>query len=151
LAIDRVRGDKVTINNKDGNCAPRSLGTGRQIVILDTNGILMLFQFKINLESELNRILGAYDIIIPSVVVGELKNLTGSVPDAKASLKLAEKYGIYNVEAKKGKDEIDNIILELAQTLNAIVMTNDKALRRKLKDNGLRSIYLKSRSHLKMD
>jgi rRNA-processing protein FCF1 len=111
----------------------------------------MLFQFRLNLETELDRILGVYNIIIPSVVIRELKNLTETVPEAKTALKLTEKYEVYQVESGNDKKITDDIILDLAQELNAIVVTNDKALRRNLKSNRLSSIYLKSRSHLELD
>ena len=150
MAVDRVWGDKVNNKSKVKN-GSRQLNSNRQTVILDTNGLLMLFQFRLNLESELDRILGVYEIIIPSVVISELDNLRGSVPEAKAALKLARKYNVYEVGSVYGKSDTDDVILELAQTLNAIVVTNDKELRKKLKQKGLTSIFLRAKSYLKMD
>ncbi|MBA3043927.1 twitching motility protein PilT, partial [archaeon] len=41
------------------------------IVILDSNALLMVFQFRINIESELSRLLGKYEIVIPTTVKNE--------------------------------------------------------------------------------
>ena len=56
MAIDRLR------NNK--------------IIILDTNALFVPFKFKLNLDSELKRLFGDYQIIIPSCVLNELKRLS---------------------------------------------------------------------------
>ena len=47
-----------------------------RIVILDTNALMMLFEFSIDLESELNRLLGANSIFVPTTVLDELKFLS---------------------------------------------------------------------------
>jgi rRNA-processing protein FCF1 len=39
-------------------------------VILDTNVLIMHMEYRINLADELTRLLGAYEILIPSAVIG---------------------------------------------------------------------------------
>lgn len=44
-------------------------------VVLDTNALLMPYQFDINIEKELNRLLGVCRIIVPRSVVEEVEKL----------------------------------------------------------------------------
>jgi rRNA-processing protein FCF1 len=115
-------------------------------VILDTNAVLMPFQFKINLDSELKRLLGQYEIILPSIVIEELNNLAaGPKPprEIKSALSLASRYEQIPV-ASRG----DAAVFELAEKYNAIVVTNDKELKHRLIKAGIKTISLKSRTHL---
>ncbi len=154
MAIDWLWGDKVNTNSHSSNNNPNS---GKRLnVILDTNALLMIFQFKLNIESELDRLLGSYSIIIPSGVVAELEKLVETVPEAQAALRLSERYKIIELETdlapiKKSDDHVDLAIVALAEKLNAIVVTNDKQLRSNLKTKNLKTIYLKSKSHLELN
>ena len=58
MASDRLRGDRK-----------------EKVVILDSSAILSLFEFSIDLEDELTRLLGKYHIIIPKPIVEELEFL----------------------------------------------------------------------------
>lgn len=111
-------------------------------VILDTNALLMPFQFGINLSAELKRLLGSYEIIVPSSVLDELKKLKPT-DSAKAAKALAQKYKVWSTEEKG-----DEAIVSLAEELKAIVVTNDKGLMRALKKLKLPVIHLRSRTHL---
>ena len=128
----------------------------KRIVILDTNALLMPFQFKLNLESELDRLLGSYSIIIPSVVIDELEKLSKSNSYARSALQLAKKYEILELEntlipPKKLEHNIDFAIVALAKKLDAIVLTNDKILRANLRKENLKTVFLKSSTHLEID
>lgn len=118
-------------------------------VILDANALLMPFQFNINLDSELTRLLGSYQIIVPTSVLDELNRLAGSGdPPAfiKPALSLARKY---HKEPVSGLG--DEAIFTLACKHKAVVVTNDKVLRNRLRSNGLRTISLRGRTHLVID
>lgn len=118
-------------------------------VILDTNALLMPFQFNINLDLELIRLLGQYEILLPSSVIDELDNISTSdapPPFIKAASKLSEKFRIEKVEEKG-----DESIFQLAKKHNAIVVTNDRDLKKRLRSAGLRTISLKSKTHLVID
>ena len=72
-------------------------------VILDSNSILMLFEFSIDLENELTQLVGKFKIIIPSPIVEELKFLSNSGDgkkrqNAKAALQLIKNYEIVNIQ-----------------------------------------------------
>jgi len=119
-------------------------GTSPIPVILDTNSLLLPFEFKINLEDELTKLIGTFEILVPSTVFDELKKI--KTQHAKPALHLAMKYK--KLSSKKKGDEA---IFDLALKLNAIVVTNDKELRRRLKKKGLKTIYLRQKSYLAMD
>jgi len=114
-------------------------------VVLDSNALIMPFQYNINLDIEIEKILGKGDIYVPSCVIGELKRLSTKRWEAKAALQLAEKYKIVEVE-KLG----DKGVIEAAKKLKAIVVTNDRELAEKLKREGIKIISLKQ-NHLVME
>jgi len=112
-------------------------------VILDANALLLPFQFRVNLEAELRRLLGEPDIYVPSPVLNELKGLVRSVREARGALKLAGRFRVFDVEGAA-----DDAVLEAASKLNAAVVSNDAALLRRLKDARIPRIFLRSQSHL---
>ena len=114
-----------------------------QTVVLDANALLLPFQFRVNLEAELRRLVGEPEIYVPSPVLGELKGLARSVREARGALKLAEKFRIVEVEG-----DADDAVLESASRLKAVVVSNDAALLRRLKEARIPRIFLRSRSHL---
>ena len=121
-------------------------------VILDSSAILMLFEFAIDLEKELTRLLGNYCIVVPTPIVRELEflseNGTGKKKaKAKASLKLIKKYDAIDVEGRNGDDSV----LELAKKINGIVVTNDRELRNRVKEMSLSVIFLRAKKKLVME
>ena len=121
-------------------------------VILDSSAIMMLFEFSIDLEKELTRLLGNYQIIIPTPILKELTFLSKHGKGekkikAKASLKLIEKYETFDVINKSGDDSI----LELAKRTNSIVVTNDKELKKRLKKSSISVIFLRAKKKLMME
>ena len=90
-------------------------------VILDTNALLWQLRLNVNIENELNRLLGAYEIVIPTSVIKELEHVTDRY--AKGARKLAERYETIATELAG-----DESIVHLAESLQAIVVTNDKII-----------------------
>ncbi len=111
-------------------------------VVLDTNALMMPFQFRLNLDAELERLLGPFEGIVPSSVLEELER-TKPERTARAARALASKYRVFETEEKG-----DAAILSVAQELRAAVVTNDKRLGSKLRALKLPVIYLRSRAHL---
>ena len=135
MASDRLWGDKI-----------------HKTVILDSSAVLMLFEFSIDLEKELTRLLGSYHIVIPTPIVSELEFLSENgrgekKTKAKASLELIKKYDTINVDEKGGDDSI----LDLAKKINGIVVTNDRELRNRLKKISLSVIFLRAKKKLVME
>jgi len=119
---------------------------GVQAVLLDANALLLPFQFSLNLEAELRRLLGDHEIYVPSPVVQELRGVAKSDRKAKAALQLATRFKILDVPGAA-----DDVILDTAVRLKAAVVTNDAALLRRLKAFGIPRIFLRSRSHLVLE
>jgi len=114
------------------------------IVILDSNALLMVFQFGINLESELNRILGSYEIVVPSTVKNELKTLKERY--AKTALSFSERY-----RAISANGNTDDSILGLAEKEKGIVVTNDRILKKRLRAKNIPVVFLRGKNHLVME
>jgi len=124
----------------------------KKIVVLDTSAILMLFEFSIDLENELTRLIGNYKIVVPKPIVDELNFLSekrkGKKQNfAKAALNLIEKYDVLEVDGEKGDDSV----LALASKLDCFLITNDRELRRRAKNQGLHTIFLRNKSILTID
>jgi len=113
-------------------------------VVLDANALLMPFQFKVNLDSELRRLFGEIPVFVPSSVLGELANSTDR--NAKAALALARKYSIAETELRG-----DDAVLDIALQREGAVVTNDKGLIARVKEKRLPVVRLRSRKYLVVD
>lgn len=112
-----------------------------QIVVLDTNALLMPFEIKMNLDLALNDLLGDAKCVVPGPLIGELKHLDHKY--AKAALELARKYEIVQSAASG-----DDAVIEVAKSLGGYVLTNDKELRIRVRKLGIPVIFLRSSTHL---
>lgn len=101
----------------------------------------MPFERKMNIDLELQRLVGTARVVIPEPLIGELKRSQNK--HAKAALALAAKY-----ELMPTSNWGDDAVVELALETGAFVVTNDKQLRSRLRAQGTPLIYLRSGSHL---
>ena len=109
--------------------------SGVKTVILDANALLMPFQFKINIDIEIEHLLGGVEVLVPSSVIDELKKLKDK--DAKAAMSLSKKYRIVKVE-KRG----DAGVIEAAKEYDAPVVTNDQELIEILRKSSIPAIRM---------
>ncbi len=121
-------------------------------VVLDTNALMLPYQFGINIEKELSRLLGVCRIIVPRTVVEEMEKLAeqgGEVGRAaKLGLSIIKKRGFRLMETEsKGDDGV----LETALKMDAAIVTNDKELKRRAKELKLPIIYLRGENKLEME
>ncbi len=135
--------------------APMEPSAGRsqpRVVILDSNALMMQFQFHVDIEKEVRRILTfAHDIVVPSIVVKELEKIaaTGSFKESAEARMAAELAKTFRVVDSPGDG--DTGILRLAEKLNAVVVTNDKVLRARLRAKDIANIYMRSRAFLTLE
>ncbi len=115
-------------------------------VLLDANALLLPFQFRLNLEAELRRLLGDVDIAVPTPVLEEVRLLATHDRAAKAAERLAVKF-----RTVEGHGSADDALLELGLALRAVVVTSDQPLLDRLKKEGVPRIFLRSRSHLALE
>ena len=69
-------------------------------VVLDTNALMIPYQFGINIERELTRLLGICRIIIPRTVVEEIQGLT----EKKGEIGRAARLGLSIIKKRGSSD-----------------------------------------------
>ena len=125
-------------------------------VIADSNALFVPLQFKIDIFNELTRVLNRnFDLVLLSPVKRELETLAEkSSPktrkNAVFALTLAEKCKYVKVP-EKPKELTDDAIVRIAIKWKAPVFTNDKLLKKRLRDISLPVIYLREKSRLEID
>ena len=125
-------------------------------IILDSNALFVPLQFKIDVFEELKRLLNMnFELVLLSPVRRELERLAekGSpkmCKNASYVLKLAEKCKLVEVNEKTAAST-DDIIVKTAQEWKSPVFTNDKQLRKRLRDINVPVIYVRQKSRLEID
>ena len=115
-------------------------------LLLDTNFIVDLCKFRIDLSEVYDLISESAELYIFNKTLDELKVLSMKAKHgkyAKLALHLIDSTKIHVLKTDR---DVDNSILTLDNTF--IVATNDKKLRQKLRQKEMKTIYLRSRKHL---
>ena len=94
-----------------------------RIIVADTNALIMPFKSSVNLDSELQGLVGSYKIVVPAPIIGELKRLEKKIPQARSALRFA-----MTKEMVETEGDGDRSVLEAAEKLDGIILTNDKEL-----------------------
>ena len=125
-------------------------------VILDSNFLLIPAQFKIDVfESMMSLLNQRHEPTILSTTLHELQTIGQKGPpklrkQAQIALKLAEKCRIVKVE--KSRDETnDDVIIRIAAEWRSPVATNDRELRKRLRDRNIPVIFLRGKSRLELE
>ncbi len=134
--------------------ADRSRNNSLRKAIIDTNVLMYIFTKKADVFSQL-RDLGYRRFIFPKQIINELENLEKNLEGferraANFALNLIKKCNdceIVEVEASGS----DNAILKLAEIENAVVITNDKKLRKRAKERGITVGYLREMKYVEID
>jgi rRNA-processing protein FCF1 len=125
-------------------------------VIVDSNALFVPLQFRIDVFSELERLLNRrFELVLLSAVKRELEILaeTGAPKmrrDACYALKFAERCRLVEVKASASA-LTDDVIVAVAREWGAAVFTNDKVLRKRLRDISVPVIYVRQKSRLEID
>ncbi len=127
------------------------------LVIPDTNFLLVPGQFGVDVFSELRRILDVrFKIAVPNVVLQELevierKSRGKDLMAIRMAKKLAERFERVDI-GEFGKRPIDDQIFEFAvKNKRVIICTNDKGLKRRLREKGVPVVYLRSKKILELE
>ena len=126
-------------------------------VIIDSNALFVPLQFKVDVVSELERLLNRrFELIMLSPVKRELEILAGKgAPKARKiagyALNLAEKCKYVKVDDDTAERKVDDLIIKIAAKWKAPVFTNDAELRKRLRDISVPVIYLRQKSRLEID
>ena len=125
-------------------------------IILDSNALLVPVELKIDIFEETKRLLNRnIDFVLLSPVKHEFellaaKNSPKIRREALFALKLAEKCR-YIVVDNREKLSTDDVIVKVAKTWNSPVFTNDRQLRKRLRDISVPVIYVRQKSRLDID
>lgn len=115
------------------------------LVLLDTNALLMPFQMSLDVESEIERLMGRCRIAVPQVSIAELRAMGSSVRDGSAALKFAERFEVMPTVGLG-----DDAIVDLAIRTDGIVVTGDRGLIKRLHKAGLRVLRPRQRKRLEL-
>ena len=125
-------------------------------MILDSNAFFVPLQFKIDIFEELKNLLSTnFEAILLSSVRNELKKLAEKgTPqmrkNASYALNLSEKCTLVQL-SENSTLAPDEAILRIAQKWKSPVFTNDRNLRKKLRNINVPVIYVRQKSRLEID
>ncbi len=124
-------------------------------MILDANFLFVPFQFRVDIWAELTVLLGRFEPVVLSTTVDELEALSKRGPEktrkiALSALELVKKCSLLSVQ-RRPEESPDDVIVRVAKELQCPVATNDRALRKRLREAGIATIFLRQRSHLKTE
>jgi len=124
-------------------------------ILLDTNFLLIPAQFKVDIFSEIERIVqDSYKIYILEQTIDELNNIFEKQKGknkqaAKLALQLIKQKDLNTIKNSQ-KGIVDDIILDIVDN-GYIVATQDKELKNKLKDKKIKTITLRAKKYLVMN
>lgn len=125
-------------------------------VILDSNFLFVPSQFEIDIFEELINLLSQHvDFVLLSSTREELQKLAEKVSpklkkNASLALKLAEKCRVVQVN-RALSESYDDVIVRVAKKWKCLVATNDRTLKKKLRNISVPVIYLRQKSRLEID
>ena len=125
-------------------------------IILDSNALFVPLEYKIDIFTELpNLLCRNLQLILLSPVKRELETLAQTKSpktrrNAAFALTLAQKLTFVNIQTPPN-ETVDNTILRIAKQWHTPVFTNDKQLKRKLRDISIPVIYTRAKSRLEID
>ena len=125
-------------------------------IILDSNALFVPLQFQIDIFEELKTLLKMkFEPVLLSQVQRELEKLAGEGSpkmrkNASYALKLAEKCKLVQVNEENASSP-DDVIVEVAREWKCPVFTNDRQLRKRLRNINVPVIYVRQKSRLEIE
>ncbi|HEX17428.1 MAG TPA: hypothetical protein ENG60_03355 [Thermoplasmatales archaeon] len=124
------------------------MGSSRsRIVILDTSVLMSIFEKRFDLIEDIELEVGRAKVVVPESVLKELEKLASSRGSrsrkAKAVLDLIESKGFETVRSIDW--DVDNDVILLAKNLKGIVVTLDKDLIKRLKEESVEVMTWKNK------
>ncbi|RLI42867.1 DNA-binding protein [Candidatus Bathyarchaeota archaeon] len=124
-------------------------------IILDSNALFVPLQFKIDIFKELKTLLNRnFELVLLSPIRRELEKLAekgspGMRRNASYALRLAERCVFYDVNREFASP--DDAVLQMAKEWNCPVFTNDRELKKRLRDINVPVIYVRQKSRLEIN
>jgi len=134
--------------------ADRSRNNSLRNAIIDTNVLMYIFTQKVDVFTQL-RDHGYRRFIFPTHIISELENLGKNLEGfekraANFALNLIKRCDDCEIVAVEAEGS-DNAILKLAELRDATIITNDKNLRKRAKEIGIRTGYLREVKYIEID
>lgn len=125
-------------------------------ILFDTNFLTIPYQYGIDVLTEIEALIPEkHEISVPSSVIRELEKLGGESHGrdsvaARVALQMIKKSGEITIIDVHENTGVDDTLLDLAvkNKPDVFVCTNDKILRRKLKENGVRTVCMRGKDRL---
>jgi rRNA-processing protein FCF1 len=120
-------------------------------IILDTNFLMVVGQFKVDIFSELKRICDfPYEIFIIDKTINELKSIIEKQKGkhkaaAKLALTIIKNKKIKKIKTKEGT--VDELIIKLSNK-GTVIATQDMELKRRLRKKGVSMVVLRQKRYL---
>jgi len=124
-------------------------------VILDSNFLMIPFQFNLDVLQEIEYLLQKkVDFVVPSAVKTELTSISsrggeGAV-EASLALQLASRCRVVDVRLNENEN-VDDAIVKASQKLGAVVATTDIELKKRLRAINIPVVYLREKSKLEVE
>jgi len=124
-------------------------------IILDANFFFIPAQFRLDIFDELANLLSKrFEPILLSSTKKELQGLAQSNPkiqkQALLALKFAEKCSFVNVN-KESDETYDDVVVRVAADWKCPVATNDKEMKKRLRERRVTTIFLRQKRRLAME
>ncbi len=125
-------------------------------VILDTNFLTIPAQFGVDVFSEAERVLErSVEFILLRSVFDEIRSKferAGRTESRlfKVALDLTERCKIVSINQSMEDSAVDDQLLEYAASVNGVLATNDRELRKRASERGIAILILRGRKHLEL-
>ncbi len=134
--------------------ADRSRNHSLRKAVIDTNVLMYIFTERVDVFSQL-RELGYRRFVFPVQIIEELRRLSLTLDgnDRRAAifaLNLVDRCSDCEIFDLRSEGS-DNAILKLAEMENAVIITNDKNLRRRAKERGIAVGYLREMKYVEIE
>ncbi len=122
-------------------------------IILDSNAFFVPIYFKIDIFREIKQLLNRnIELILISPIKQELELLVEKKKNKKAIFALQLALKCKYIELDVTKDSLtDDIIVEKANEWKAVVFTNDRMLKKRLRNISVPVVYVRQKSFLEID
>ena len=133
-----------------GHTARGLVTTDLPVVIIDTNALMMPVEVGVQTFSELERLLGAADYVVPEPVLAELRRFANKTGKERSAAIVGEELATdYCRSIETNEESADNAIAALArENVADYVVTNDASLRQRVLDERIPVISLRGRNKL---
>lgn len=125
-------------------------------VVLDTNILTVPAQFSVDIFAESERVVERrIEFVVLKSVIQELeRNLEDAVRTEKFKFRIAldfvERCTIIGLDELSSAEPVDEQILEYALSVDGIVATNDKELRKKSLERGVPVLFMRGKKRLEL-